>query len=792
MADSILDIKGVHVAAGCFADGVDFDLFGDGGNSPHRTSIVFGRNGSGKTTVANCISKTVSGAVDCAFFYDNNNQPLQLPEGSRVRVFAESYIREKVLVEHDGLEAIVMLGDQVSAKTRIYEIDKELVALGKAFIDLQHLEEDSESGPNSLDKLEKAAKERAKSSGWSERRAEIDGGKPNLTPARWDSILKAKPAGMRKDLEDEFGSLLEQYKRVGGSGEIIEWRMPAVDRADYDEEQLIALLSEVLDQPELSEREKRLLELARSGSQALIETARDVFSREETTHCPMCQQGVTPEYKDALLSSISNVLNKRADEFKGRLEAAELCLLALDEEESFPPQLSGEVLAEYTSAVMRANGIIARCNSLLSQRKASLYVSIEVAELGLSDAISKVNMAAAAINSDIDSLNAAISGRENLKTRLYCLNDQIAYIDASDTIAKHDAAAKKLDETRARIREIKARRRALDDAKGEQGARLRRTEIALSAINRFLATVYFDTARFRLVPFGAVYKIESYGKPVAPKDISTGERNILALCYFFSEGGKGKFEGSEDSDPQYLVIDDPISSFDMENRVGICSLLRERIAHVLGACDDSRVTVLTHDAATVDELEHVFNDIKGEFKSRNSDFKSDVFELASDGTRLCSTNNRKAQYSVLLKRVYDYAVADECDETESYLIGNVMRRVMEGYSTFNYGMDMAMLSRDSGLKVRFDGLEGLLSNAMYRLVLNDDSHMKERVSSLNPTLTFERYSEKEKKQLARCVLVILNRLDSEHVKKHLGGMRVSLNEIEDNLLKWESCLSVGE
>lgn len=83
------------------------------------------------------------------------------------------------------------------------------------------------------------------------------------------------------------------------------------------------------------------------------------------------------------------------------------------------------------------------------------------------------------------------------------------------------------------------------------------TEIAVASINRFLSSVYFDAARFKLVPFGDVYKIESYGKPVAPKAISTGERNILALCYFFSEGGRGKFEGLEDSDPQYLVIDDP-------------------------------------------------------------------------------------------------------------------------------------------------------------------------------------------------------------------------------------------
>lgn len=285
------------------------------------------------------------------------------------------------------------------------------------------------------------------------------------------------------------------------------------------------------------------------------------------------------------------------------------------------------------------------------------------------------------------------------------------------------------------------------------------TEIAVASINRLLPSVYFDAARFRLVPFGDVYKIESYGKPVAPKAISTGERNILALCYFFSEGGRGKFEGPEDSDPQYLVIDDPVSSFDMENRVGICSLLRERISHVLRANDESRVPVMTHDAATVAELDHVLNDIKSSDNHRYC-----LLELTEDGTRQY-TKTRKSQYSILLKTVYDYASSEKEPGEESYVIGNIMRRVLEGYSFFNFGMGINLLSRDTELKKRFGELGAMLSNAMYRLVLNDESHMEEKVAALNPTLAFERYSYEEKRKLARCVLVILHCLDPEHVKK---------------------------
>lgn len=219
------------------------------------------------------------------------------------------------------------------------------------------------------------------------------------------------------------------------------------------------------------------------------------------------------------------------------------------------------------------------------------------------------------------------------------------------------------------------------------------TEIAVTSINRFLSSVYFDAARFRLVPFGDVYRIESFGKPVAPKAISTGERNILALCYFFSEGGRGKFEGLEDSDPQYLVIDDPVSSFDMENRVGICSLLRERISHVLRANVESRVTVMTHDAATVAELEHILGDVKCDFDPSDN-YGYCLLEL-TEGATLQYTRTRKNQYSILLKTVYDYALSEEDLGEESYVIGNVMRRVLEGYSSFNFGMDIKTIINKS-------------------------------------------------------------------------------------------------
>lgn len=780
MANSITDIKGIHIDAGRFSGGANLDLFADAANKRHRASVIFGRNGSGKTTIANFAGRAAAADGGPTCFYGYDSAPVVLAKNSSVRVFGEQYIREKILIEDDGLEAIVMLGDQAIASKRIDEIDAELTSLGEAAIEYALVKEEATNGPASLKNLEKAAKDRVKNGAWKERLIQIEGGNPSLTPKRWEAICSSKNSIARKELEVEFDSLLEQYKRIESAGEVIELRLPNIPLGAYDEVGLRALLSEELDRPELSDREKRLLELARTGRQGLVEAARVEFSKEGVRYCPMCQQEVPPSYKQSLIDSISKILSRKAEEFKERLESAVLGNLSAHE--SLPEQVSPDVANAYRVAVDVANMAIDRCNELLSRRKDSLYTPIEVTDLGLASAIAKLNAAIDSVNEDIVRLNETINDREQFKRKLLDLNNRVAYGDASDAIAKLDEAKKRLAAAEENLRKNEDAQRRLNEEKSAQESKLKMTEIAVKSINRFLSAVYFDAERFKLVPFGDVYRVESYGRPVAPKNVSTGERNILALCYFFSESGRGKFEGAEDSDPQYLIIDDPVSSFDMENRVGICSLLRERISHVLDECDESRITLLTHDAATVAELEHVLSDIRLG-SGRGATVPHGLLEL-SNGT-ISKYMQRHSQYSVLLKKVYDYAVAGADDYAESCVIGNVMRRVLEAYGSFNYGVGMDRLSRDPDLKARFGNLEGLLANAMYRLTLNDDSHMQEKVSSLNSTFSFERYSYDERKALAKCVLMALHLLDAEHVKKQLANAGASVNEVESNLIKWE-------
>ena len=433
-------------------------------------------------------------------------------------------------------------------------------------------------------------------------------------------------------------------------------------------------------------------------------------------------------------------------------------------------------------ALDRVNGVIAEYGKLVERRLQSLYEPIETEPLGLTEAISDFNASAVEANKEIDDLNDAVKGRAALRQQLLNLNDQMARIDANAAIKRYEDVKTELATAAKKLEQLVDKRSELERERRAEEAKMSMTDLAANAINGYLANVFFDSSRFVLVPYANVYKIESHGRPVRPSEVSTGERNILALCYFFSEGGKLKFEGFEDSDPQYIVLDDPVSSFDMENRVGICSLIRDRAAHILESNPDSLITVMTHDAGIAAELKHTFDDLGEACKGTRSGFTTDYLELRGDAT--CVLSMRKSRYSILLKRAFGFASSEQEDEGESCVIGNVLRRILEGYSSFNYGISMERLSRDKDLAAKFGPAATLLTSVMYRLALNDESHLKESLDALNPSLTFDRYSYQEKMAIAQCVFVLLDYLDENHVAKQLVHFGIPKEEVKRRVDEW--------
>lgn len=777
-------IRGVHVQAGLFNSGADFELF----HSPrknkihHRVSILYGRNGSGKTTISQQISRIAAGDSCNNYFWDEARSPISLTseEKQAIRVFNEDYVREKVLFQEEGLDTIVMLGTKAQAQKRIDEIDAELIEVGEKFVEWNSKKEQAESGSNSIESLLAEAKSKAKDGGWADRCCKITGTRSNLTAQKWDETVTAETNRSRQEIESEYAEGLAKYQKAKNTGSEIIAKINLIDERQYNETALVELLNRTLDEPVLTEREERIFALIQNGNQGIVEYARKITSDEKVDSCPLCHQTLTPEYKESLRKSILKVLNEEVDSFKKNLEDCRIS--NINEEELGLDKVPEDMLPQCQKALGEISSIIARYDELIDKRLASLYEPIKTEPLGLTEAITSFNNSANNVNREVDDLNLTVKNKTTLRKQLLNLNNQIARIDAEDAITRHIAVKEELDTAKKELHEAIEKRSRLENERRTEEAKMSMTDLAANAINGFLANVFFDSSRFVLVPHANVYKIESHGKPVKPHEVSTGERNILALCYFFSEGGKLKFEGSEDTDPQYIILDDPISSFDMENRIGICSLIRERAAHILESNPDSLITVMTHDIGIATELKNTFDDVGNIGNEISNSFATDCFELREDAT--CDLQLKKSRYMVLLKRAYDFAISDEEDEKESYVIGNILRRILEGYSSFNYGIGVEKLSRDKELAVRFGEASRLITNIMYRLALNDESHLKESLDAFNPPIVFDRYSYQEKVTIAQCVFVILDYLDRDHVVKQLAHFEVSKKDVNRYISEW--------
>lgn len=567
------------------------------------------------------------------------------------------------------------------------------------------------------------------------------------------------------------------------------------DLESYDEAKVVALLNKKVENPVLSSREKRLLELAQTGRQDLVEAARDYFVNPVVDVCPMCQRAISMEEKQHLVADIQKVLSDEVDEYKEQLASS--LMVEVEMQTTSIHCITKDRALRLESAVADVNRLVRAYNSRIDERRKNVFARNLVEPMGLGKSIDSLRNEIDRANEEIDALNKAIKSNADDLDSLSKLNDEIAYLDAKSALAIYE---KKQEELKAKNDEYETQTREMDELERKREnlvSRMENIDVAVSTINAFLATVFFDANRFVLVPEGKRLKILSNGKPVKPKAISTGERNILALCYFFSEGGKDRRKAEIDLEKQFIVLDDPISSFDMENRVGVCSLIRARARHIFDSNDESRMVVFTHDKGVAHELMDVFRDADLYSSSDNKKVNACYLHLDEGTTVPKSIEKERTEYSMLLQDAYDFArkqtheggCADECGESAIY-IGNMLRRVLEGYSTFNYGIGMMHLTRDPELKKRIGSeIQPALENMMYRLALNDGSHMKDRVSSLNSGKWFENYSYEEKLRCARCAFVILNQLDKEHVIKLLRLKSEKIDEYYANIDAWESELA---
>ena len=769
------DITSIKLQGANFRAATHLLLLGQNG-TPVKASLLYGRNGTGKSTIARAFKKlkgeTVPG-IQFVTCYDIHEGATTIQEGeqSDIFVFDEDFVTENVRVDGDGLGSIVMLGEQAGLADKIATATTELQTAvtdrdQKKMMADAYVNNTSDKSPKYY--IEKMKNALRGENNWAGRDKRIKGNVANTSVSEdtYKDFVDLAPEKTRDELIIDFESEWDNLKEAKSGVTKITATIPRVPEAYglYETSVANAQLKKVIEHPELSEREQYLLELVQSGKGDDLRATAQEFQAQELIICPKCHQSLSTEYKSDLITSISKVLSEEVKKHQRKLGEFELPLLSLD--------LSAfQGLPHYqrsVEAIDSLNQLIQGNNTLLQKKKEDPYTPIEEDLANISDAITDVTTILQQLENEKAEHNRTVADTRPLKDKLTKINNEIAYYDVIEFSHKHDEM--KAEKEIADAAYATAKRVAEEKQTCLNGLNAQRDSIhiAIDVINDGLKYIFFSDNRMKIQVENGKYKLLCNGHPVKPKDVSVGERNIIGLCYFFTSILEGKNSGTAFGEEYLLVIDDPVSSYDLENKVGIISFMKYQLGKFLLGNIETRALIMTHDLLTAVDVEKMLVELMKECTIRfngQRGFSYAPYELCD--CKIKRFENKRNEYTELLGLVYEYGNG-AANEQGPY-IGNIMRQVMEAFATFEYKKSIDAISTDDEILSVMEHEEDRIhyKNLMYRIVLNEGSHRYDQTRNMQVDF-LSLISEQDRRRTAKEILCFMYLLNKPHIKAHLG------------------------
>ena len=793
----IENIKALNIKGGIFDQETDLVLFEKYNSIVPNFSLIYGKNGTGKSTITRGFQKLKSqedSQIELAVLKDENNEIIEIPEiNETIHVFNEKFIEDNIRIKGDGLDTIIVMGTAKNIDDKINELEYSHQEISEEYANknLQLEKLNDKENYDSKNYVIKRIKNKLRSdNGWAARDKKIKG---NITKTpvqdntyeKFENITSSKSYG---ELLLEFDKKLQRLIEAKNGNLVIEKEVPDL----YEQEtnipnvkELEKLLPLKIEEPKLNDRERVLIQILQEekGINKLFEI-KEYFSGSDEKDCPFCFQKVDIAYSNKLVENIENILSQKAEDHIKKLKKLRLEEWVID----FEPfkQLPHQIVKACKEATDKYNLEILRINSLIEKKISNVYNPV-LEKLKLEEYFSMLTSSLLNLKRSRKEFNENANDIESMINELNELNKQLTVIDLEDLLVDLHDAEEKFNSIESECNTLKDKVNNIENELRNLKQQKRNAHIAMEKLNDDLSYIFFSKERLKIEFKDDKYILYSHGKSVFPDNVSIGERNALGLCYFFNNLMNNKEESDIFGQEYLLVIDDPVSSFDMENRIGILSYLKYKLGQYIKGNNKSKFLILTHDLQTFYDLEHLVAEICSsvhrinENATRNKYFK--VLELSNKELKEYNLNN-KNEYTKLMEIIYDFAKGEELQVSHS--IGNIMRKVLEAFGTFVYKKGISQLSTDQSIKSILSNTDGdYFENFMYRLVLNTGSHLAEKVQTSNDLNFFDYISPEEKKRTAKLILVFLYKLNPLHVAAHLKGKTDS----EETIKSWSDNLN---
>lgn len=265
-------------------------------------------------------------------------------------------------------------------------------------------------------------------------------------------------------------------------------------------------------------------------------------------------------------------------------------------------------------------------------------------------------------------------------------------------IVKSGNIKDKLKEVKIKEREIKEKREN-NNKKLEEIKKLKQQKSLTKDFADFVSQILKDiniSLKVTLDGDNRNYIIKSTNQnaTLTIKDISEGEKNLLALLFFYYELFADKKQQHIKSEIEIIIVDDPISSMDDSNKFYILELMKNLLE-----LPNQQIFIMTHswdDYCNLSYGKKAWEDKKDKDGNENKS-KYATFEIKKNNGRsnLAKSKNLEKPYNYLFKEIYEFSRKSNEDlktECEIYHYPNVMRRIFEEWYGFKIGRDLNFTS----------------------------------------------------------------------------------------------------
>lgn len=614
-----------------------------------QKNIIFGKNGSGKSSITKAIKEKYSETYD-------------------IRIFQGM---DSIIKDNKKLNSIVLGTENVNLQPQIEQLTKDITEIS---VELKKLEENNtnselykakQSKENLEKKLEKFYKESAK---------ELKNNYTELTGPNYDKnhfknqIKNAKK--LYNEEEIKYGKILNE--------DILNF-IEINPHIDINLKELIAEVN-ILIQFQLLE--KIVLEFKSEKHKNWVKEG--LALHQNLSRCQFCQSEITKERID----NLNVYFNDGVKEFENRLnqmynqvveKKSKLDSIKLLEKSKYYFEFHQEVQElneKLIYAQIQLSEILSKIQLKLEDRKRNLFKPIEKIELEsditLYNMLKKIE--------DLNSKNNEYGGNLNDKKQIArncLLSNKVAQFCEDFKYDKimldFDNKCMSYNKEKDRYNKVKEK---FENKNLELNALQKKTKdesIAAEKINTLLKKL--GNKSFSLQPFinldqEGQYKIIGYdGKLRDISTLSTGEKNIVAFLWFLFN--LEDVESVKEKD-QVIIFDDPMNSNDDTVQYLIITKLQKLLRNLR---ENQQIFILTHNVHFYINLRYKWwngkQDKKNTMHLIKSGVKTDIKNITS-GSEDFDTGYRSLWNEVLF--LYE-------NDKVSYMI-NPLRRIFETFEKF--------------------------------------------------------------------------------------------------------------